>query len=277
VAHEVPRWHGSYEELFADEDVDVVYIGTPIGTHFEVARAALRAGKHVLLEKAFTATAAGARQLAALAAEQGRFLMEAMWMRFNPTIRRLLDETADGVVGDVRTVQASFGFPPPPDSILWRPELGGGALLDMGVYPLTFAQLLLGSPDSVEATGEVREDGLDLTASVHLRYGDGRFADLLTSLRGFVGAGATIGGTSGLVDVGPIFLAAESFTVLKPPFGAPRIVSEPKEGNGYVPMFRAVSQAIADGLLEHPDRPLRDTIAVLETIDEVRRQLLARS
>jgi predicted dehydrogenase len=276
TAHEVPRWYGDYDAVFADEDVDVVYIGTPIGTHVEVARRALLAGKHVLLEKAFTTTADEARALAALAAEQGRFLMEAMWMRFNPAIRRLLDELAGGAIGEVRTVQASFGFPPPPEALHWRPELGGGALLDMGVYPLTFAQLLLGEPAAVEATGEVREDGLDLTASVHLRYGDGRFASLLTSLRSFVGAGATVGGTSGLVDVGPIFLAADSFTVLKPPFGEPRTVTEPREGNGYVPMFRAVSEAIADGLLEHPDRPLRDTIAVLETIDEVRRQLLAR-
>ena len=151
--HGVPRWHGSYEALFADDGVDVVYIGTPIGTHAEVARAALLAGKHVLLEKAFTTTGGEARELAALAAAQGRFLMEAMWMRFNPVIRRLLAEVADGVVGEVRTVQASFGFPPPPGAIHWRQDLGGGALLDMGVYPLTFAQLLLGEPGSVEATG----------------------------------------------------------------------------------------------------------------------------
>jgi predicted dehydrogenase len=276
--HEVPRWHGSYDALFGDDDVDVVYIGTPIGTHADVARRALLAGKHVLLEKAFTTTADDARELAALAARQGRFLMEAMWMRFNPAIRRLLAEVAGGAIGEVRTVQASFGFPPPPASILWRRELGGGALLDMGVYPLTFAQLLLGEPGSVEATGELRDDGLDLTASIHLRYGDGRFAALLTSLRGMVGAGATVGGTTGLVEVGPVFLAADSYTVLRPPFGEPRRVTEPREGNGYVPMFRAAAQAIADGLLEHPDRPLRDTIAVLETIDEVRAQLgVARS
>jgi predicted dehydrogenase len=273
AAHEVPRWHGSYDALFADDDVDVVYIGTPIGTHFDVARDALLAGKHVLLEKAFTTTADEARSLAALAAERGRFLMEAMWMRFNPAVVALLEEIDDGAIGEVRTVQASFGFPPPPDSILWRSELGGGALLDMGVYPLTFAQLVLGAPDSVEAAGEVRADGLDLTASMHLRYGDGRFAALLTSLRGCIGAGATVGGSSGLIELAPIFLAADSFTVLKPPFGEPRTVTVPKEGNGYVPMFRAVGQAIADGLLEHPARPLRDTIAVLDTIDEVRRQL----
>jgi predicted dehydrogenase len=273
TAHEVPRWHGSYESLFADEDVDVVYIGTPIGTHHDVARDALLAGKHVLLEKAFTTTADEARSLAALAAEQDRFLMEAMWMRFNPTIRRLLAEVGAGAIGELRTVQASFGFPPPPDAIHWRADLGGGALLDMGVYPLTFAQLLLGEPTSVEATGELREDGLDLTASVHLRYGDGRFASLLTSLRGFISPAASVGGSDGLISVGPLFLAAESFTVVKPPFGEPRTVAESREGRGYVPMFRAVGEAIADGLHQHPDRPLRDTVAVLETIDEVRRQL----
>ncbi|NYJ08531.1 Gfo/Idh/MocA family protein [Petropleomorpha daqingensis] len=273
TAHEVPRWHGSYEALFADEDVDVVYIGTPIGTHLEVASAALLAGKHVLLEKAFATTADEARELAALAAERGRFLMEAMWMRFNPTIRRLLDEVRGGAIGEVRTVQASFGFPPPPDAIHWRRDLGGGALLDMGVYPLTFAQLLLGEPSSIEATGELREDGLDLTASVHLRYGDGRFASLLTSLRGFISPAGSVGGTDGLISVGPLFLAAESFTVVRPPSGEPRTVAESREGRGYVPMFRAVGQAVADGLLEHPDRPLRDTIAVLEVVDEVRRQL----
>ena len=149
-----------------------------------MARRALLAGKHVLLEKAFTTTAAEARELAALAAEQGRFLMEAMWMRFNPAIQRVLEEIAAGAIGDVRTVQAGFGFPPPPDAIHWRPDLGGGALLDMGVYPLSFAHLVMGVPDSVEATGEMRDDGLDITASVFLRYGDGRFAHALTSLAG---------------------------------------------------------------------------------------------
>jgi predicted dehydrogenase len=273
TAHEVPRWHGDYESLFNDDNVDVVYIGTPIGTHAEVARQALVAGKHVLLEKSFTTTAAEARELAALAADQGRFLMEAMWTRFNPAIVRLLGELADGVIGEVRTVQAGFGFPPPPTAINWRPELGGGALLDMGVYPLTFAHLMLGEPESVEAAGEMRDDGLDLTASVFLRYSDGRFATALTSIRGFIGVGASVGGSRGLISVAPAFHATDSYSVVTPPFGAPRTVTEPREGNGYVPMFRAASEAIADGLLEHPWRPLGDTIAVLDLMDEVRAQL----
>jgi predicted dehydrogenase len=194
-------------------------------------------------------------------------------MRFNPAFQRMLDEIDDGAIGEVRSVQATFGFPAPPTWSHWKPELGGGALLDMGVYPLTLAHALLGVPRRVEATGDMREDGLDLTASAYLRYGDGRFAHALTSLRSFVGAGATIGGTSGFLTYDQPFLSAGSFRIETPPAGEPEEITVPLEGNGYVPMFRAVGEAIADGLREHPLRPLQDTIEVLEVIDEIRRQL----
>lgn len=274
---EVPRAYGDYDALFDDGDVDVVYIGTPIATHADLARRALLAGKHVLVEKAFATTAAEARSLAALAAERGRFLMEAMWMRFNPAFCRMLDEVAAGAIGEVRTVQAGFGIPFPPSWNIWRPELGGGALLDMGVYPLSLAHLVLGAPADVWATGDLRRDGLDVTASVFLRYGQGRFAQALTSLAGFVNPVATVGGTEGFIAFDQPFMSAESFRVETPPDGEPRTVTVPQEGAGYVPMFRAVGEAIAEGRLEHPWRPLADTIAVLETMDEVRRQLVARA
>jgi predicted dehydrogenase len=202
--------------------------------------------------------------------------MEAMWMRFNPAIQRVLEEVAAGSIGDVRTVQAGFGFPPPAGAIHWRPDLGGGALLDMGVYPLSFAHLLMGPPDRVEATGEMRDDGLDVTASVFLRYSDGRFAHALTSFAGPVDPVASVGGSRGVISLDAPFFFSGSYRVLTLPGFAVRPESAANEGRGYVPMFRAVSEAIADGLLEHPDRPLRDTIAVLETIDEVRRQLTSR-
>jgi predicted dehydrogenase len=270
---EVPRAYGDYDVLFADDEVDVVYIGTPIGTHREIAGRALMAGKHVLLEKAFTTTATEARELATLASDQGRFLMEAMWMRFNPAIQRVLDEVAEGAIGDVRTVQAGFGFPPPQGAIHWRPELGGGALLDMGVYPLSFAHLVMGVPDSIEATGEMRDDGLDVTASVFLRYGDGRFAHALTSMAGPVDPVAAVGGLRGAISLDAPFFFRGSYRVLTFPALTTRSEALPTEGRGYVPMFRAVAEAIGDGLLEHPLRPLSETIEVLETIDEVRRQL----
>ena len=271
--YEVPSAYGDYDLLFDDDDVDVVYIGTPIATHAELARRALLAGKHVLVEKAFTTTAAEARALAALAAEQDRFLMEAMWMRFNPTIGLVLDEVADGAVGDVLSVQAGFGIPFPTTANIWRPELGGGALLDMGVYPLTLAHLVLGAPDTLEATGEMRTDGLDVTASVLLGYGDGSFAHALTSLAGPVNPVASIGGTDGIISVEAPFFAADSFRVVLWPDMESREETLEIEGAGYVPMFRAVCEAIEDGLLEHPLRPLRDTIDVLKTMDAARGQL----
>jgi predicted dehydrogenase len=270
---EVPRAYGDYDALFEDDAVEVVYIATPIATHAELARRALRAGKHVVVEKAFTATADDARGLAALAAREGRFLMEAMWMRFNPAFRRMLDEVEKGVIGEVRTVQAGFGIPFPPDWNIWRPELGGGALLDMGVYPLTLAHLMLGRPETVTATGELRDDGLDVTASVFTRHGEGRFAQALTSLTGYVNPVATIGGADGFIAFDEPFMSADTFRVETPPHGEPRTVTVELEGNGYVPMFRAVGEAIADGLREHPWRPLAETIDVLDTMDEVRRQL----
>jgi predicted dehydrogenase len=173
-------------------------------------------------------------------------------------------------------VQAGFGIPFPPTSNIWRPELGGGALLDMGVYPLTLADLVLGPPDTLEATGELRPDGLDVTASVLLGYGDGRFAHALTSLAGPVNPVASIGGTEGIVSVDAPFFAADSFTVVQWPDMESRRETVELEGAGYVPMFRAVCEAIGDGLLEHPLRPLRDTIDVLKAMDEVRRQLSAQ-
>ena len=272
---EVPRAYGDYDALLEDDAVEVVYIATPIATHAELARRALRAGKHVLVEKAFATTADDARGLAALAAREDRFLMEAMWMRFNPAFRRMMEEVENGAIGEVRTVQAGFGIPFPPDWNIWRPELGGGALLDMGVYPLTLAHLMLGRPESVTATGELRDDGLDLTASVFLRHGEGRFAQALTSLAGYVNPVATIGGADGFIAFDEPFMSADTFRIENPPHGEPRTITVELEGNGYVPMFRAVGEAIADGLREHPWRPLAETIDVLDTMDEVRRQLTA--
>jgi predicted dehydrogenase len=274
---EVPRAYGDYDALFEDDAVDVVYVATPIATHAELARRALRAGKHVLVEKAFTTTADDARGLAALAAREDRFLMEAMWMRFNPAFRRMLEEVETGAIGEVRTVHAGFGIPFPEDWNIWRPELGGGALLDMGVYPLTLAHLMLGRPESVTATGELRDDGLDVTASVYLRHGTGRFAQALTSLAGYVNPVATIGGEDGFIAFDEPFMSADTFRVDTPPTGKTRLVTVELEGNGYVPMFRAVGEAIADGLREHPWRPLAETIDVLDTMDEVRRQLTGQN
>jgi predicted dehydrogenase len=151
--HGIPRAHGSWAELAADPEVDVVYVATPHSAHRAAAGLCLEAGKPVLCEKAFTINEREARELVELAQERGLFLMEAMWTYCNPLIRNLVALVADGVIGEVRQVSAHFGFPGDfePGHRMRDPRQGGGALLDLGVYPVAFAQLLLGEPDEVQS------------------------------------------------------------------------------------------------------------------------------
>ncbi len=173
----IPRAYGEWAGLFADADVDVVYVATPHHAHRTAAGLALEAGKAVLCEKALTLNAREAAELVALARDRGLFLMEAMWMYCNPLIRRIAELVRDGAVGEVRTVQADFGLAGPfgADHRLRDPKTGGGALLDLGVYPVAFAQLLLGEPDSVQAHALLSPEGVDLNTGMLLGWsGTGR-------------------------------------------------------------------------------------------------------
>lgn len=177
--------YGSYGELIAADDVDVVYIATPHPQHLVVAVAALEAGKAVLVEKTFTATMAGAEQVAETAHRTGVFAMEAMWTRFQPAIVAARELIADGAIGEVQQVQADLGVSQPydPTDRLFDPAQGGGALLDLGVYVVSFAQHFLGTPDRVRVSGSRAPSGVDVEAGLLLGYDDGRAATLLCSLR----------------------------------------------------------------------------------------------
>jgi len=275
---EVPRAYGDISALLDDRDIDVVYIGTPIGTHAPLAQAALLAGKHVLVEKAFTTTAREARALARVAASQGCFLMEAMWMRFNPAIRRVAELLADGAIGEPRNLAATFGFViPDPTHRLWDAEHGGGSALDQGVYPLALADLLFGPYASLAATGSrLGPDGeptvVDSELAVLLGYDDGRQATLATSLRSLLPCDASIGGTAGRIRILPAFWATEGF-VLERPVGGHELDREevliPKVGNGYVPMLEAVAEALRDGRIEHELSSHAATLRVMRAVDAV--------
>src|SRR5919202_3040042 len=160
--HDVERAHGSYAGILADPDVDVLYIATPHPRHHAIALAGLRAGKALLVEKAFTATVAGAREVVDLSRQTGVFAMEAMWTRFQPAVVRLRELIADGAIGEVRSVQADLGVQREfdPTDRLFAKELGGGALLDLGVYVVSFAQMVLGDPDTVRAAGSTLVTGV---------------------------------------------------------------------------------------------------------------------
>jgi len=177
---DIPNRHGSYEALVADPDVDVVYVATPHPMHHANALLALRAGKPVLVEKAFTMNAAEAQELVATARAEGLFLMEAMWTRFLPHIAEIRRLLAEGALGDIVTVTADHGqwFAKDPEFRLFAPELGGGALLDLGVYPVSFASMVLGKPDRIVTLIDPAFTGVDGQTSMLFGYASGAQAVL---------------------------------------------------------------------------------------------------
>ena len=273
-AHGLPLAFDDFGALCASTQVDAVYIGTPHSTHFAYASQALRAGKHVLCEKPLTMTADEALELGRLAEAHGVFLMEAMWMKFSPAMRKAADLVADGTIGAPRFLQAGLGYPVPPDGPrrFWDAALGGGALYDMGVYTITLAQMFLGPVQDVLVTGTMRPDGVDLVEAITLRHAGGGLAQLGTSIVGWMLPRGWLGGTRGAIDFhAPLFSPAGlTLSTGQPP--TPPAVQElqfPKEGAGYVPMFRAVNASILAGATGHPLHPVSATAEVLAVMQRI--------
>jgi predicted dehydrogenase len=268
--HGFERSYGSYEELLADPDVDAVYVATPHAQHHLVVSAALRAGKPVLVEKAVTCTAAAAHDLAAIARAEGVFLMEAMWTRFLPTVVALREAVTSGAIGDLRTVHADFGFPldpPDPSHRLLDPAQGGGALLDLGVYPVSFAQMLLGTPTTVATTGLLGPTGVDVEAALLLGWPSGAQALLSCSLVTTTFREAHLAGTGGRIVVEESFHNPPRFTVHRDGTD-PEVVELPPTGKGYVHQLAHVQECLAAGLTESPVMPLDDTTAVMDVLED---------
>jgi len=211
--------HPSHAALCADPDVDIVYVASPHSEHHAMTVAALDAGKHVVCEKAFALNAGEAAEMVAAARRNERFLMEAMWTWCIPAVVDIKDRIAAGEIGDVISVDADFSLHiSNPDGRHRRPDLAGGALLDLGIYPLTFACFVLGEyPDDVRAIGRLTETeeghGVDATIGGVASYAGGAISTFRTSLDGFSGLGARIVGTEGRIDVDPPFWFASAFTV----------------------------------------------------------------
>ncbi|GAA4973742.1 Gfo/Idh/MocA family oxidoreductase [Kineococcus glutinatus] len=272
-----PRAHGSYAELFADPDVDVVYVATPHAQHAEVALAAIEAGKHVLVEKAFTLTGAEAREVVAAARGRGVFACEAMWARWQPGVLRLRELVAAGVVGEVRHVSASFGFALPfdPAHRLYDPARGGGALLDLGIYPLSFASMLLGVPQEVRALGVVGATGVDEAVTWTSQHAGGALATGLATLRASVPAAAVVAGSEGRIVLPELFFRPPVLRVERD--GAePETVEVTWEGGGYQFEAAEVERCLRAGLVESPAMPLDETVALMDAMDGIRRQLGVR-
>lgn len=247
----------------ADEGVDVVYISTPHPQHHAIALAAIAAGKAALVEKAFTATVAGAEQVIAAARQRQVFVMEAMWTRFQPAIvaaRALID---DGAIGEVRQLQADLGVDRPydPTDRLFDPAQGGGAMLDLGVYVVSFAQYFLGTPDRIAVSGSLAPTGVDAEAGLLLGYDDGRVASLLISLKHHTPGAARIQGTKGWIEVPPRFHHPHRI-VLHRRGREPEMLSRPPLGTGYSHELIEVTESVRSGRTESVIMPLQDTLAV---------------
>jgi predicted dehydrogenase len=272
--HGIGRVHSSYRAIIEDDGVDVLYLATPHPQHRALALAALRSGKGVLVEKAFTVTPAATREIAELAGKLGVFAMEAMWTRFLPAVARVRELVAGGAVGAVQAVQADLGVRPPvdPTDRFYNAAIGGGALFDVGVYPISFAQMFLGTPDSVTAHGIVDANGVDVEEAVLLGYPDGRSASLFSSLRCPTPGQARIFGTDGWIDVLPRFHHPDTI-VLHPAGGEPQEMTLPATGGGYTHELREVTECIAAGRPESAVMPLTDTVAVQDIMGAVAEQL----
>lgn len=275
--HGLDRAYGSYAEILADPDVDVLYVATPHPQHHAIALGALRAGKALLIEKAFTATTPGAAEIVDVARETGVFVMEAMWTRFQPAVVALRDLVADGAIGEIRSVQADLGVAREyvPADRLFDLALGGGALLDLGVYVVSFAQMLLGTPERVVAAGSLFPSGVDAEAALLLDHGDGRTSTLTTSLRNALPGQARVFGTTGWIDVLPRFHHPTTF-VLHRGGAEPESITRQPVGQGYAHELIEVTEGVRAGRTESAVMPLADTLAVQTVLGEASEQLGVR-
>jgi predicted dehydrogenase len=267
--HEVARAHGSYAALAEDPDVDVVYVATPHAAHAELAVRCLEAGKHVLCEKPMALDAEQVGRMVEAARAADRFLMEAMWTRFLPAYRLLAELLAQGRIGEPLLVEADFGFRMPvlPDHRLFDRRLGGGALLDLGIYPLQLASLVLGAPDSIVATGHVGETGVDEQVAAVLHHPGGALAVVKAAIRAPLACTGRIAGTDGVVEL-PAFMHCPQHLVVDG-----EVVPAPFEGEGMRFQVEEVHRCLAAGEPESGVMPLDESLRLATTMDEVRRQV----
>ncbi|WP_168583570.1 Gfo/Idh/MocA family protein [Gephyromycinifex aptenodytis] len=266
---------GSYEDVYTADDVDVVYINTTHPFHLEQALAAMSAGKAVLVEKPLTLSAEQATRLADAAEAAGVFAMEAMWLRTQPIVREVCKLVGEGEIGDLVSVNADFSVirDPDPTSRLFDIDNGGGALLDLGVYPAHLVWPLLGRPDSVQVMGTLASTGADHVVAMQWGYETGAFAQLSCTFAGHSPGRAVISGRSGWITIEPHYAKSPEHAVIFSG-GKTRTITLPSRG--YQHQVEEVGRCLRAGLTQSPLVPLSDTIGVLEVMDCARSELGVR-
>ena len=269
-----PRAYGSYAELAADPQVDAIYVATPHPQHAAACRLCLEAGKPVLCEKPLAVNAAEARAVAACARDRGVLLMEGMWTRFLPATAALRELLQAGEIGAPALLQADFGFAATvdPASRLFAPELAGGALLDIGVYCVALASMVLGAPDTVAASAHLGATGVDERTALALGYRSGAVAALACGITVHTPQAAAIAGSAGRVSIGAPFWRSERLTVQRTGAAAEER-RYPLRGNGFNYEAEHFMELLRAGAGDSPLMPLAESISVSETLDAARRRI----
>lgn len=286
----VPVRHASYEALATDPDIDVVYVATPHALHLENSIACLRAGKAVLCEKPFTLNTTQSQALINVARETGNFLMEGMWTRFFPVIQQVERWIAEGAIGAPRMVQSSFGFQMDYSDRgrLWDPALGGGSLLDVGIYPITMASIAFkDAPTGIYGAAHIGATGVDEQAAFVLQYDGGRLASLSSAVRTETNWDTYIYGEEGMITIHSPFWQPEKATLRAQGNNAYATAHRgdapesdryeetfacPLESLGFEYEIREVMRCLDEGLVECPGMPHARTLEIMGIMDELRNQ-----
>ena len=269
-AYGIPKRYASYEALAADPEVDIVYVATPHSRHYADMKLLIGAGKHILCEMSFTTDAAQAVEVLRMARERGVFVMEAFWTKLIPVYREVERLIAEGAIGEVRSVTAQYGYTTGREARKFDAALAGGTLLDIGVYAIGFACMMLGySFDDVLSQLILNDAGTDATDAILLRRG--RAVAQLTCGIGFnMPTHGAVYGTKGHIDI-PEFKNPERVTLFVDG-EAPRVIERPFEVNGYEYEIREAERCVSEGKLQSGLMTWEQTVSVMRIMDEVRRQ-----
>jgi predicted dehydrogenase len=278
----VPTVHASYEELVSNPNLDAIYIATPHSGHAPCAKLCIEHGKPVLVEKPFTINAAEAKSVIDLARSKGVFCMEGMWTRFFPAMAKLRELVKEGAIGEVKMIHADFGFRTDinPAGRIWDTALGGGALLDVGIYPVSFARMLLGIPTDAVSLANLGTTNVDEVTGIVLKFKNGAVAVLSTGIRVNTPLQAIVLGENGSIYVnGPGWHNAEGGwwkpegLTIKRHGASDEIINLPYPGSGFQFEADEVQRCVRAGLLESPILPLSETLQIMELLDTVRGQI----
>jgi predicted dehydrogenase len=272
---DIPNAHASYEALAADPEVDVVYVSTPHPLHAASARLMLEAGKHVLVEKPFTLNASEAREIADLAAERGLLLLEAMWTRYLPHMVRVREILAEGTLGEVRSLIADHTqkLSDDPAHRINALELGGGALLDLGIYPISFSWDLFGAPLTIQSTATFKDTGADAQVATIFGYDGGRVASMLSASHTLGPNTASVLGTIARIEIDSVWYTPTSFRVVGADGSVLEEFRSEVTGRGMHFQAEGVERLVAEGNLRGDLLTIDDSVAIMGTLDAIREEI----